>query len=140
MLTVDLIEDVTSPASKDQFEDALEPILKKHNPHRATVEVVITDDKTMQTLNLQHRGIDKTTDVLSLPTAIDTERGTVIPSNDRPIHLGTIVISLPQAVRQVGTFGDTLNEEILELAAHSLRHLLGHDHDDEGEWHPVDSD
>lgn len=150
MLSIDLIQDFPSPVQSAAFEQHLTPILAQFGPSDAVVEILVVGDERMRVLNRGARGKDSTTDVLSLPTAIDTERGKVIPDlstpmstevdlgaqDDKPaMHLGTIVINVEQAARQVGKFGDTLNEEILELAAHSLRHLLGHDHDDEGKWH-----
>lgn len=141
MLTVDLIEDVSSPVSAAEFEAALEPILKYRKLSSATIELLMTDDATMQTLNRQHRGIDKTTDVLSLPTAYDNSRDGLIPTSDQPVHLGTIVISLSEAIRRLEagdvipeSTGNDLRSELLGLAAHGLRHLLGQDHDDEGAW------
>lgn len=137
MLTIDLLEDEPSPVSAEQFQAELKPILTEHTPAgltEATVEILTTSDEQMQELNRTHRGKDATTDVLSLPTAIDSEQGSVIPPVDGSVHLGTIVISIPQATRQIGHFGQTLEAELLGLAAHGLRHLLGHDHDAEGHW------
>jgi len=136
MLSVDLLQNVPSPVSQAEFEQVLKPIANKLGVKVAMLEILTTDDTQMQTLNKQHRGVDKTTDVLSLPTAIDSEQGSVVPAGDRPIHLGTIVISVPQAERQVGRFGDDLQSEVLGLAGHGLRHVLGYDHDEVGEWLP----
>lgn len=149
MLHIDLIEDLPSPIAGARFTDALTPLLIQSELPDTVVEVLTVGDARMHQLNRQHRGIDATTDVLSLPTAFDTERGSVLPDlstprstdvdlgaqDDKPpLHLGTIVINIEQAKRQVGKFGDNLEGEILELAGHGLRHLFGHDHDDEGTW------
>lgn len=136
-LTVDLLEDVASPVSAEQFQATLLPILTEHAPAEltdVTIEILTTQDEQMRELNRTHRSKDATTDVLSLPTAIDSEQGSVVPASEQPTHLGTIVISIPQAERQIGHFGETLEAEILGLATHGLRHLLGHDHDKEGNW------
>jgi len=137
LLTVDLIEEQPLPIAAVLVHDALESAFVTFRPPTltaATVEVLVTGDGRMQALNRDHRGVDATTDVLSLPTAIDTQAGHVIPAANGQLSLGTIVISLPQAERQVGRFGDTLEAELVGLASHGLRHLLGHDHDDDGTW------
>ncbi|MGI6103028.1 MAG: rRNA maturation RNase YbeY [Patescibacteria group bacterium] len=137
MLTIRLIEQQPSPVSGDVLRHALEAELSTHEPsiRHVAIELLITDDSEMQRLNREHRGVDKTTDVLSLPTTFDTDRGAVFPELPGvPRELGVIVISLDQATRQVGRFGDTLEDELVGLARHGLRHLLGHDHDDEGSW------
>lgn len=135
-LTAELIEEVTSPVKQTDFEAALSPILDELDCPDAELEILITDDARMQALNKQHRGVDATTDVLSLPTAIDSEQGSVVPLGNHAVHLGAIAISLPQAARQVGRFGDDLRSEVLGLARHGLRHVLGYDHDDDGNWLP----
>ncbi len=138
-LTVDIIEEQPLPIAAVLVHDALESAFATFRPPTITtagVEVLITGDDRMRALNRTHRGVDATTDVLSLPTAIDTAVGSVVPQSGAPVLLGTIVISLPQAERQVGRFGDTLEAELTGLAGHGLRHLLGHDHDDQGAWLP----
>lgn len=137
-LTVEIIEEQPLPIAAVLVEARLQQSFATYSPSvltNAIVEILTTDDATMQALNRTHRNVDATTDVLSLPTAIDSDRGVVVPSaQDAPTHLGTIVISLQQAERQTGRFGDTLEAEILGLAEHGLRHLLGHDHDNQGTW------
>ena len=139
MLTVDIIEEQPLPIAAVLVEQALQAAFTKLHPNTlsvATVELVITNDERMQFLNKSYRNIDATTDVLSLPTAIDSEQGQVVPTNAEQLLLGSIIISLPQAERQVGRFGKTLEAELLGLAEHGMSHLLGHDHDDEGNWLP----
>ena len=136
-LTVDIIEEQPLPIAAVLVENALQTAFSTYRPSTisaAVVEVLVTDDARMQTLNTTYRNVDATTDVLSLPTAIDSDRGQVVPAETDQLLLGTIVISIPQAQRQIGRFGDSLEAEILGLVEHGLRHLLGHDHDDRGTW------
>jgi len=138
MLTVDIIEEQPLPIAAVLVEQALQTTLTKLQPETMSpmiVELLITTDERMQVLNKTYRNVDATTDVLSLPTAIDSQQGQVMPVNTEQQLLGTIAISLPQAERQVGRFGNTLEDELIGLAEHGLRHLLGHDHDDLGNWH-----
>lgn len=151
-LILDLIEEVPAPVSTNELQAALEPLLELFSQSDAMLEILFTTDEHMHKLNKQHRGVDATTDVLSLPTAFDTERGSVVPVTNHPINLGTIVISVDEAQRKLlsgqaipdalpwpakpaGRRGrDDLTAEVLGLVRHGLRHLLGHDHDKVGEW------
>lgn len=89
--------------------------------------VVFVADNEIRELKKQHWGEDATTDVLSFPTF---EPGDTFV----PAHLGDIVISLETAARQAAEHGHSLETEVKILAAHSLWHLLGHDHTSETEW------
>lgn len=133
-LTIDLIEHTASPLPAERFSEVLTSAYQSFASAPAIMEILITDDEEMRTLNRTYRDKDATTDVLSLPAAIDSKQGRVVPETDEPTMLGTIVISLPQATRQIGHFGLTLEDELLGLAMHGLRHLLGHDHDEHGNW------
>jgi probable rRNA maturation factor len=92
----------------------------------------------MRILNLQHRGIDRTTDVLSFPqqsaealksrrTERDLRTSKLQPSEHRLI-LGDIVINLPKAKRQANEHGLAFSEELRKLIIHGLLHLTGYDH------------
>ncbi|MER3482911.1 MAG: rRNA maturation RNase YbeY [Meiothermus sp.] len=89
--------------------------------------LVFVGDEEIRALKKQHWGEDTATDVLSFPTF---EPGDPFV----PPHLGDIVISLDTAARQAVEHGHSLQTEVRILAAHSLWHLLGHDHTDETEW------
>lgn len=99
----------------------------------AKIEIVFIDKKQMQILNKEYRGLDKPTDVLSFPTYFKAADKKVFNSIKNP-NLGTLFIAPEIALEQVGKFGNNYEEEIIELAIHGMRHLLGHDHDDEGNW------
>ena len=87
------------------------------------VELIITDSKEMQEINLTHRNIDKDTDVLSFPY------------EDMPmIPLGSIVISSEFVINKAKEFGHTTDDEFALLFIHGMLHLLGYDHEvDDGE-------
>jgi probable rRNA maturation factor len=91
-------------------------------------------------LNLQYRGMDKTTDVLSFPQlSIEDLRSKTRGSNyksselrileDYSLPLGDIVINLHRAQRQAEENGVSFNEELKRLLIHGLLHLIGHDHE-----------
>ena len=99
----------------------LEKICDEHT--QKEVELVIIDAQSMQELNMQHRGIDKTTDVLSFPL------------QDFPhAPLGSIVINYELAEEKAKELGHTQEEEIALLFIHGLLHLVGYDHEiDDGQ-------
>lgn len=96
----------------------------------AEISVTIIDDEAIHALNLQHRGIDRSTDVLSFPLGVD---GVYDLNNDTGAQmLGDIVISIETAVRQADLYGHSLDREIAFLTVHSMLHLLGYDHEPGG--------
>lgn len=91
------------------------------------ISVTIVDDEAIHKLNLEHRNIDSSTDVLSFPLG---ENGVYDINNDTGAQLlGDIVISIEHAVSQAKLYGHSLNREIAFLTVHSMLHLLGYDHE-----------
>jgi probable rRNA maturation factor len=78
---------------------------------------LITDDRELQRLNLQFRGKNYPTDVLSFP------------SESPQTSLGDIAISAQRAAAQAAEFGHPEAEEIKILMLHGVLHLLGFDHE-----------
>ncbi len=95
------------------------------------LSLVITGDETMQRLNQQYRGIDEPTDVLSfaLMERKPGEDTTFIIPPDCILHLGEVIISYPQAVRQAEENGQEVKQELALLIVHGILHLLGYEHD-----------
>lgn len=100
------------------------------------LSLLLTDNAGIHQINLEQRGVDSPTDVLSFPmfeltagqhpTAADADPETGL------VPLGDIAISLERAQEQAGQFGHSLNRELSYLIVHSVLHLLGYDHMDEG--------
>lgn len=92
------------------------------------VSVSFVDDEQIHALNLEHRNIDRSTDVLSFPLGedgvydVNHETGACL--------LGDIVISLETACRQAEIYGHSLEREVGFLTVHSMLHLLGYDHEE----------
>lgn len=80
-------------------------------------------DRRMKQLNIQYRGISRTTDVLSFESAIP-----FIP-DEADNALGDIVISVPKAESQAKEYGSGFYDEITRLLIHGTLHLLGYDHE-----------
>ncbi len=102
------------------------------------INVLVTDDKGIQAINRASRGIDRPTDVLSFPM-FQFEAGKLpqnLPQLRDPetglLPLGDMAISLERARAQAREFGHSARREIGYLTIHSVLHLLGYDHMDEG--------
>ena len=102
------------------------------------VNVLVTDDAGIQIINRTSRDLDKPTDVLSFPM-FQLEPGN--PPTDwveyqdpatGMVPLGDMCISLERAISQAAEFGHSTRREVGYLTIHSMLHLLGYDHLDEG--------
>ena len=102
------------------------------------INVLVTNDDGIRAINQGSRGIDKPTDVLSFPM-FQLEAGNppkdwedyMDPETDL-CPLGDMAISLERASAQAQEYGHSLRREIGYLCIHSVLHLLGYDHLDEG--------
>jgi len=100
------------------------------------VDVLLTNDQGIHEINLEHRGVDAPTDVLSFPmfdlapgdkpSPHDADPGTGV------VMLGDMVLNLDRAREQGEEFGHGTVREVAYLAVHSVLHLLGYDHMDDG--------
>ncbi len=100
------------------------------------VNVLVTGDEGIHQVNLDMRGVDAPTDVLSFPM-FDLRPGDKPSREDADpatglVPLGDMCISLERARAQAGEYGHSGRRELAYLAVHSVLHLLGYDHLDEG--------
>ena len=100
------------------------------------VNVLVTDDAAIHQINLEMRDVDKPTDVLSFPM-FDLTPGEHPGEEDADpatglVPLGDMAISLERAREQAEQFGHSVEREVCYLTVHSVLHLLGYDHLDEG--------
>lgn len=101
---------------------------------RGSCSVCLTGDEEVRKLNVQFRGLDKPTDVLSFPAAGEEDDFPEPEPVAKSGYLGDIVISLETAARQAGQLGHGLDQEVRVLILHGLLHLAGYDHEtDQGE-------
>ena len=103
------------------------------------INILVTDDVGIHGINKAARNIDRPTDVLSFPM-FELQPGD--PPSDwedymdpgtNAVPLGDMVISLERARAQAKEFGHSVKREVGYLTIHSMLHLLGYDHLDEGE-------
>ncbi len=103
------------------------------------INVLITNDQGIQVINKATRGVDSATDVLSFPMfqfkagEFPADAETLVDPQTGLLPLGDMAISLERARDQAKRFGNTLKREVGYLTIHSVLHLLGYDHLDEGE-------
>jgi probable rRNA maturation factor len=102
------------------------------------ISVMLTDDDGIHSVNNEFRGVDRATDVLSFP------QNELVPGNfsaegcerdmdTGAVLLGDMMISVPRCEAQGEEFGHGYERELMYLTVHSVLHLLGYDHVDEGE-------
>ena len=106
-------------------------------PYEAQVELLLTMNEEIRQMNLEFRGIDRATDVLSFPMTefpspadyayLDTDDSSFDPETGE-LMLGNIVISKERAKEQAEEYGHSLRREMCFLFTHGILHLLGYDH------------
>ena len=102
------------------------------------INVFVTNDNGIRAINGASRGIDKATDVLSFPMfqltpgQLPEDWSEYLDPETDMCPLGDMAISLERAIAQAKEFGHGTRREIGYLTIHSMLHLLGYDHLDEG--------
>ena len=104
--------------------------------HPCEIDVLLTNDEGIHTINLEMRQVDRPTDVLSFPV-FELEPGVLPEEEDADpgtgrIPLGDMVISMERVAAQAKEYGHSRRRELAYLVTHSVLHLLGYDHLDEG--------
>ena len=96
----------------------------------AEISESFVDNEEIHTINKMHRDIDRPTDVLSFPLG---ENGEYDINNDTGAKmLGDIIISVETALEQSKDYGHSFQREMAFLTVHSMLHLLGYDHVNNG--------
>ena len=111
-------------------------------PYEAEVSLLLTSDEEIHKLNLQYRGIDRPTDVLSFPqitygspadfSHLEEHEADCFNPDSGELFLGDIIISLDRVREQAENYGHGPRREFAFLVAHSMLHLLGYDHEGGG--------
>ena len=114
----------------------------EENPYECEVNVLLTDDARIREINRKERKIDRSTDVLSFPMA-EYESPACFDGFDEmfdlfnpdtgELMLGDIVLSLDHVIAQAREYGHTPDRELAFLCVHSMLHLMGYDHMEDGE-------
>ena len=128
------------PLVSQIISKCVEATLKAENiSAKCEINVLVTNDRGIHAINKASRGIDSPTDVLSFPM-FELEAGNppadwedYLDEETGMCPLGDMCISLQRAIAQAKEFGHSVKREIGYLTIHSMLHLLGYDHMDEGE-------
>lgn len=121
------------------IQKCVEATLKAEGvPVPCEINVFVTNDSGIQAINKASRNLDKPTDVLSFPMfqleagQLPEEWDDFLDPETDMCPLGDMAISLERAIAQAKEFGHSVRREIGYLTIHSMLHLLGYDHLDEG--------
>lgn len=128
---ITLEEGVVPLLTEDEIRDDCDLVLVEEGVERpCMVSISIVSDRRIRELNLEWRGIDRATDVISLecerPDDPDLASG-------EPCELGDIVLAPSYIERQAQRYGTTPQDECRLLLVHGMLHLLGYDHMEEAE-------
>jgi len=121
MKIIDLENQTDLPVDIDALEKIAQSLTVKE------IELIITDNRSMQELNRKHRDKDKPTDVLSFPMDAPFTEQSIFG-----MPLGSIVISVDFVKQKAEEFQHTMQDELSLLFIHGLLHLLGFDHETDG--------
>lgn len=92
-----------------------------------SLDVVLTNDAEMRSINREWRGKDKPTNVLSFPSAPQP-----VPDGE-VAHLGDLVLAWETVAQEAQAAGKSPADHVTHLVVHGTLHLLGFDHEDEAE-------
>ena len=136
------------------YEDIATKVIQKAEdfvecPYDCEVNLLITNNEEVHSLNKETRNIDSSTDVLSFP-AIDFESPadfSKIEDDDFNFNpesgelvLGDIIISYDKVIEQAKEYNHSETREFAFLVAHSMLHLFGYDHMDDEERKSMESE
>ncbi|MEN6523475.1 MAG: rRNA maturation RNase YbeY [Anaerolineaceae bacterium] len=122
MIDVFIHPDNSSLVSQEWVEKLADLTIKQlYGDEKVELSIALEQDDVVKDLNFKYRSVDATTDVLSFEDNYpNPETGL--------IHVGDIIISVPQAQKQAITAGHSLNQELALLIVHGVLHLDGYDH------------
>ena len=137
-LTFDVFS-LRQPFVTSIIQKAVEAVMEAEGvPVPCEINVFVTNDKGIRAINAASRKIDKATDVLSFPMfqltpgELPEDWSEYLDPETDMCPLGDMAISLERAIAQAKEFGHSTRREIGYLTIHSMLHLLGYDHLDEG--------
>jgi len=94
-----------------------------------SVNLILTDNEYIKSINTEYRGKAKSTDVISFAYRDDPFPIVDHPMNNITEELGDIYISLEKASEQAVDFEVSFADEVKRLIIHGVLHLLGYDHE-----------
>jgi probable rRNA maturation factor len=113
------------PDAAEISERAGQAVLDQIAPsdsEEAGVTVLLTSDGEVAELNERFRHKAGPTNVLSFPAPANPEN-----------HLGDLCLAYGVCIREAAEQGKSLEHHLTHLVAHGVLHLLGYDHETDGE-------
>ena len=144
-ITIERESDIPLPFSEQEVAEAVisETLDYEDCPYEVQVNIILTSNDEIQQINLEQRGIDAPTDVLSFPmieyaypsdfSVLETDGFDSFDPDTGELILGDIVISVDKVIEQAEKYNHGVKREYAFLIAHSMLHLFGYDHMDEVE-------
>ena len=132
-INIEIKRSIKLDVDKNRLEEVVRKVLEiERSGTSVELGLLVTDDKTVRKLNRMYRGEDETTDVLSFQMISKEPEMSELPFISAPDgirHLGEVVISYPQAVKQAQERAHGISREVALLIVHGTLHLLGYDHE-----------
>lgn len=142
-VTIERESDIPLPFSEQEVAEAVisETLDYEDCPYEVQVNIILTGNDEIQQINLEQRGVDAPTDVLSFPmieyaypsdfTILENDRMNNFDPDTGELILGDIVISVDKVIEQAEKYNHGAKREYAFLIAHSMLHLFGYDHMEE---------
>lgn len=144
-VTIERESDLPLPFSEQEVAEAVisETLDYEDCPYEVQVNIILTTNDEIQQINLEQRGVDAPTDVLSFPmiefaypsdfTVVEAGGIDSFDPETGELLLGDIVISVDKVIEQAEKYNHGIKREYAFLITHSMLHLFGYDHMDEVE-------
>ncbi len=142
-VTIERESDIPLPFSEQEVAEAVisETLDYEDCPYEVQVNIILTTDEEIHQINLEQRGVDAPTDVLSFPmieyaypsdfTVLEADSMSNFDPDTGELILGDIVISVDKVIEQAEKYNHGVKREYAFLITHSMLHLFGYDHMDE---------
>ena len=139
-VTIERESEIPLPFSEQEIAEAVisETLDYEDCPYEVQVNIILTNNEEIQQINLEQRGVDAPTDVLSFPmieyaypsdfTVLEADQMDNFDPDTGELILGDIVISVDKVIEQAEKYNHDVKREYAFLIAHSMLHLFGYDH------------
>lgn len=129
MIITNLFVGSRYPVNRKKLRETVERVLTDQGITSAQVDISIVGQRKITELNESKLKHDGATDVLSFPQHEKHQLDDFPLPQGVPPHLGDVIISFPEAVKNAKRFGKMVDEQICFYLEHGLMHLLGYHHD-----------
>ena len=124
------------PEAESLARQAAEAVMRRAGPAtdaRLELSVLFADDDTVRDLNRGYRGKDAPTNVLSFPGEMPETLNASAVAAGRPLPLGDVVLAHGTVTREAAEQDKPLHDHAGHLLVHGFLHLLGYDHQSDGD-------